>query len=107
MTEPGDPVESAAQTLERAIVAEMGAMVQATKDLAARSRRLGVGARAINGLQAATATWSRDFEAIAAKIEEETPEVTKALLGKDPVPMTEIVPTEAVMDAVREAKRRP
>jgi hypothetical protein len=103
----GDPVESAAVALERSIRAEMESMEAATKELAARARRLGVGARAINGLQAATAVWSRDYEAIVAKISEEGPEVTQALLGKPPVPMTEIVPSEAAVDAIREARKRP
>lgn len=99
-----DPVESAAHTLEKSIRAELDSMEAATKDLAARARRLGVGARAINGLQAATAVWSRDFEAIAGKLQEEGPEITKALLGKDPVPMTEII-NHQLADAVAAERR--
>lgn len=105
-TDERDSVEEAAHALERTIRAELEAMALATRDLAARARRLGVGARAINGLQGATATWSRDYEAIAGKLDEEVPEITKALLGKDPVPMTEIINHELAAAVAADPNRK-
>ena len=94
-----DPVEKAARDLEQSIRQELDAMAAATRELAARARRLGANARTVNGIKKATEVWSRAYEDVAQKVEDEGPEVTKSLLGKEPVPMTESV-NQALADAV-------
>jgi len=77
-----DPVEDAAVHLDRVIRAEIDSIAEVSRMLAERSRRLGESGRGANGLQAATQVWARDFEAVAGKVAEEGPQVSKALLGK-------------------------
>lgn len=101
-----DPVEDVAVQFDRVIRAEIDAIAKAARDLAVRSERLGQSGRGANGLAAASAVWKREFESIAAKVEEEGPSVSKALLGKEEHQITQSVNQELAAAAASDPTRK-
>ncbi len=101
-----DPVEIAAVELDRVIREEIDSIAAGARELSARSTRLGEAGRGANGLQAASAIWMRDFDAIAVKVAEEGPAVSKALLGKEVHKITTHVNPELAAAAASDPDRK-
>lgn len=101
-----DEVEDAAIQMDAKIRAQLSAIEDGARSLAAKARRLGIGGRGVNGLAAECVVWAKEFEATADKVRDEGPEVSKALLGKTKHEITQTVNPELGTTASTDPDRK-